>query len=765
MAFRVWKRMAVEIFRFRTDLTVAQQQTQETPVFVVKDPLTGRFFRLKEPEYFIARQLDGATSLEAIRHRVEEKYGAALSQEALKQFVERLSRLGLLAAGGVEARRNAAHGRVGGSLLYLRFKAFDPDRLLNRMKPRVRFFFTAYFLAFSAFAILCGLAITLLNGDQIARDFYSLWRFHVLVPAWFTVLFVTLLHEFAHGLACKHFGGEVHEMGFMLIYFQPAFYCNVSDAWLFPERSKRLWVTFAGAYFEIFLWALATFAWRLVEPGTWVSFVALVVMATSGIKTLFNLNPLIKLDGYYLLSDYLEIPNLRQRAFAYLRARIRKIRGSAVEDPVEVTARDRRVYLMYGLLAGIYSSWLLGYVLLAFGGYLIGRYQGLGLILFGGLLMLIFRNPLRRLLARTGTPWKMLPGRMGLMKRRLGVLGASAVLLAFIFLGRMELRVSGDFRVLPLHNADVRAEVEGIIEEIYVDEGDRVQRGDLIARLIDRDHRAELRKTDAEIDEKRAKLKMLKAGPRPEEIDVAKAAVAKFEEQLKYARSSLSRSQAAFERQLISRKELEEAEAQVAVREKEREEAQKKLKVLLAGSREEEIEATEAEIDRLKAHKRYFEKQLELLKVVSPISGVVTTPSLKLKEKIGQYVKKGDLISEVHELRTITAEIAVAEKDIADVRAGEKVVVKVRAYPQERFEGKVASIATTATAKNQGDSEGELWGADKVVMVTTQLDNRSLLLKPGMTGHAKIDCGERRIFDLVTGRLAKYIRVEFWSWW
>ena len=81
---------------------------------------------------------------------------------------------------------------------------------------------------------------------------------------------------------------------------------------LFPEKSRRLWVTFAGAYFEIFLWALATLAWRVTKPWTPLNHLALVVMATSGIKTLFNLNPLIKLDGYYLLSDWLEIPNLRQ---------------------------------------------------------------------------------------------------------------------------------------------------------------------------------------------------------------------------------------------------------------------------------------------------------------------------------------------------------------------------------------------------------------------------------------------------------------------
>src|SRR5438045_9659583 len=96
-------------------------------------------------------------------------------------------------------------------------------------------------------------------------------------------------------------------MGCALIFLQPAFYCNVSDGWLFPGKSKRLWVGFAGPYFELFLWSLAVLIWRATEPDTWINFVTLSVMATSGLKTLLNFSPLIKLDGYYLLSDYLEI--------------------------------------------------------------------------------------------------------------------------------------------------------------------------------------------------------------------------------------------------------------------------------------------------------------------------------------------------------------------------------------------------------------------------------------------------------------------------
>ena len=134
----------------------------------------------------------------------------------------------------------------------------------------------------------------------------------------------------------------------------------------------------------------------------------------------------------------------------------------------------------------------------------------------------------------------------------------------------------------------------------------------------------------------------------------------------------------------------------------------------------------------------------------------MTTP--KVKEKIGRRVKKGDLIAKVHALKTVTAEIAVPEKEIGEVKLGQKVVLKLRAYPERSFEGKVISIAPTAAQPDPLTRE-------KTILVTTQLDNADLLLKPELTGTAKIDCGDRRLGQIVTRRLARYIRVEFWSWW
>ena len=371
--------------KFRSDLDVRPQTSVGGTVTIIKDPISGQFFRLQEAERFITAQLDGATSLEAVQSRVQEKFGAAVRAEKLAGFIRTLGENGLLETAADERKqRRKRRSRIGGNLLYLRLRLFDPDRLLNALIQRGRFFFTPGFMLLSASLILAAIAISVLNWSDIVQEASRLYRFSTL-PFLIVVVFVVITaHEFAHGLTCKHFGGEVREMGFLLLCLQPAFYCDVSDAWLFREKSKRLWVAVAGPYFELFLWGLATVAWRLTDTETSISHVSLLVMATSGITTLLNLNPLIQLDGYYLLSDYLDIPNLRQRSFRYLGNFLRSLGGLAGRLP-EVSPRAKRIYLVYGLAAWVFSVGLLASITVAVGRHFMAQNQPVAFFAFTGL--------------------------------------------------------------------------------------------------------------------------------------------------------------------------------------------------------------------------------------------------------------------------------------------------------------------------------------------------------------------------------------------
>jgi multidrug resistance efflux pump len=239
----------------------------------------------------------------------------------------------------------------------------------------------------------------------------------------------------------------------------------------------------------------------------------------------------------------------------------------------------------------------------------------------------------------------------------------------------------------------------------------------------------------------------------------------------------LAMAKRVFDENLLSRKEYEDVAALESAARNDLAVAKDQLQLLVSGTRPEDIEATRAQIEQFKADQRHLGEQRRMLTVYSPSTGVVATPTLQLKQLTHQLVKKGELIAKVFDLRTVTAQIAVDEKDIADVRVNQKVVLRARAYPDEVFYGTVNFVSTSVLASTgSGGNSGEAAplpvapsssssGTKRTVLITTQIENHSLLLKPEMTGQAKILCGRRRALDLLTRRLAHTVKVEFWSWW
>jgi putative peptide zinc metalloprotease protein len=852
--------------KIRSDLTISRQETGDGEWFIVKDPLAGSFFRIREAEQFILQQLDGRTPLSAVRQRVEEKFDASLTDGTLNAFVRTLDQRGLLEAEKPMKRRKKDSRIVRGNLLYLRFKAVDPSRIFDFLGPRVQFFFTRQFVGLATVLILISAWTLLLNWTPLLRDISSLYRLTTIPLAVVTIFLVILAHECAHGLTCRHFGGEVREVGFLLIYFQPAFYCNVSDAWLFPEKSKRLWVGGAGPFFELFLLAISVLVWRTVDVQTWIGSIALIVIATSSVKTLINLNPMIKLDGYYLLADMLEIPNLRQRSFRYVGGLLKRVAGLNPAPTGELSRRERRIFFVYGVLASAGSFLVLAYVLATAGGYLIEGSRPAIALMSAVLLAAKVRRRLRRLFRNQGgvdsfddfddiegsesalvkttvaeevdfrRPSQPVPSppRHRSHRRRIFIpirwILALAVVTLVLAVGRLHLKISGPFTVLPAAHADIRAAVDGVVDRVLVREGDAVKAGDPIVQLSDGIPRAELKKVESDVDAKRARLRMLLAGSRPEEIELAKRSVdtssakhertsdlrgeaekarserilladteiKKAEERLVFAQrnsdmfnqlvarglGARSQQDAADEQLALRKRELDEAKSQKAVllaenladvrrdeavAEKEAKEAEGRLSLLVAGTRREEIEALEADIRRSEADRALLTEQIRGTQVLSPASGVIVTPSLVLKELDGQAVKKGDILAKVYDFRAVTALIDISEKEIADVRIGQQVELRARAHPALAFHGTVTSIASTAEGVSRSlissASTSTPPGSDKTVVVSTEIDNQDLLLKPEMTGQAKVLCGSMPIFNLVSRRIARTFRVEVWSWW
>ena len=203
---------------------------------------------------------------------VSDKFGAPVPVATIEAFLKSLEEKWLLDTPSVaEKLVNIESQKLkDGNLLYWKLASINPEKIFAWLLPRTRWAFTKAFHVFAALSIVAGSILNYLNWDEFTGSAAKLFNLHGLFFLWIVVFTVITMHEFSHGLTCCHFGGKVREVGFMLIYFQPAFFCNVSDAWLFPENSKRLWVSFAGAYFELeALYADELVTLKVRDTGRW----------------------------------------------------------------------------------------------------------------------------------------------------------------------------------------------------------------------------------------------------------------------------------------------------------------------------------------------------------------------------------------------------------------------------------------------------------------------------------------------------------------
>jgi putative peptide zinc metalloprotease protein len=339
--------------QLRQDLQQSRQLHQGKSYLVVKDPLTRRYFRFTETQAAILKLLAEPTDAETVAAIASETLGK-VTPATISAFFDSLESKDLLDTPQVRDRLGTSGSPKvkGSSILYKQVASFNPERIFDWLLPRTKWAFRPAFHVLGCFLILSGITIFVLNWEDLQRAAPNLLNVWTVLMVWPIVLAVSGYHEFSHGLTCRHFGGQVTEVGFMLIYFSPAFYCDVSDAWMFPKRSHRMFVTLAGGYSQLILWGLCTIVWWITEPGTVINQIMIVVVLFSGLQTIFNFNPLIKLDGYYMLSDYLEIPNLRSKAFSTLWNWITR-------NTKRRTFREDRSQLIYGACAFVFSFTLL----------------------------------------------------------------------------------------------------------------------------------------------------------------------------------------------------------------------------------------------------------------------------------------------------------------------------------------------------------------------------------------------------------------------
>jgi putative peptide zinc metalloprotease protein len=485
--------------KLRTDLVLVEQTYRGEQSFIIKDPESRKYFRFRPVEVRVMQGLDGEHTPDAVAAELRAS-GVPLSAAAVEKFAAKLTTMGLcertLSERSVllmerlraERRRRLGKGIFQGDLLRIRWSVGDPDELLNRWLPRLRFFFSRTFLTISVVLFALYFLVLALKWPEFSQALANLYTLKLgardLAVLWLTGTVIIVFHELGHGFTCKYFGGQVHEIGAMLIYFEPAFFCNVNDAWTFPELRARLWVTAAGSWIQLVLASLAAVVWWAAAPGTIVSEVAFAAVLIGGATTiLMNINPLIPLDGYYALSDYLEVPNLRQRASAHLSwlIKTRVFRLEAPQPPAD--EREQRIFLIYGALAASYVTLILAFCAVNTYGWLSRTLGALGTLVFAVSASIV----LRRQLSGWGHTTLMALRRQSapLHSRSLQwrLAGGAGTLVLLGFLIPWPITVSGPFTIAPAAGAALTAPDSGVVQRVNAREGTRVATGAPLLRI------------------------------------------------------------------------------------------------------------------------------------------------------------------------------------------------------------------------------------------------------------------------------------------
>jgi len=548
----------------RADLIIIKQFYEGRTFYVVKDPISLQYFRLTAEDYFLATLFDGQRTMEQARNAYVERFPHLRLDFSEEEINERVSRfandLGLLQFLSVQGSRlkprydamkqhkkhSGGFYKLVNNVFFARYSVFDPDRLFARMAKPLWWIWTRQSLWISIGLVVAAFFVVYQKYDATGAMMSRFFSLNNIALIWITTILIKSIHELGHGLTCKHYGGEVHEVGIMLLVFTPYFFVNVSDSWVLPDRNKRILISAAGIYVELVLASLATFLWAVVQPGALQQILWNIMVIASISTIIFNANPLMRFDGYYIMTDWIEVPNLSIKSRAFIGYQVKRlIFGNDYEDAsmARLPLPRRRFGLFYFYAV---ASYLYGYFVI----YKLTRYMGPHLAPFG------LQKFATWFSASALTAWVVMPF-WGFMKslqltredwrpggrlRRLGIVGGSALAIFAVlcFIPR-ELIIKRNVAVELAAPEVIRPDFQGFVEEIYVKEGDKVAPGGKLARLSNRDIDQDLVQATAQLAVAQAAVQRAIAEDKPAEQLEAQAIADRMKKRFADAKQSVAR--------------------------------------------------------------------------------------------------------------------------------------------------------------------------------------------------------------------------------
>lgn len=515
-----------------------QHRYRGTPWLIIADQQNENYFRCSAAAEHFLTLLDGSRSVEQALHETRQSQSSNLQQQDVILLMANLKSAGLLdddtapQGGNSKAQPKSGVNRWQNPFA-IKFPLFDPDRMLQQTAHWFGPLFSPFALVFWIGLVVAGLATAALNWQGLAE--HSAARFadpQNLLWYWLLYPLVKGLHELGHAYATRLWGGAVHEMGIMLLVLFPVPYVDSSAAHRFGSKNRRMVVCAAGIMVEVLLAAIALLVWANTDPGL-VRDLAFDIVVIGGVSTLlFNANPLLRFDGYYLLSELIEIPNLGTRSDQYLGYLFKHYLLDIPNQRSPVTAPGEIKWLIvYGICARIYRVFISLFIAL----WVAGKFLVVGVLLALWAVLGQIVYPLVRSI------YRLLP--LVLNANRMRRFTAVVAVFSIIFLSGLLLPVSYSTYTegvvsLP-ENAFIRAGADGLVTRVRVADGEPVEQGEMILQLENIELETRLASLVARLEEARARQQEVFLQDRSQ-ADALKAKVSAIEADIKDVKEQLA---------------------------------------------------------------------------------------------------------------------------------------------------------------------------------------------------------------------------------
>jgi putative peptide zinc metalloprotease protein len=485
--------------RIDPELIIREDATDGEPIVAVYQRSTANLMRLKPTQWQLARLFDGVRNYEEIATAFETETSIPISADEVRTFAENMDEGGFWYKNPQEkniamneklaAQRSRRASGSSFNVAHISFSAWDPDRYLTSLDQKIgKYVYNRWMALFAVVLFVFEAGVFIVKWHVIGPDLPVYYDFSKkslsdLVQFWWMLLFIGFIHESSHGLTCKHYGGEVHSMGLMFLYMTPAFYVDVTESWISASRLQRMATIIAGIWIEMMLSSIAVIVWINTQPGEWINdFCYKLILLTGIAVVVINLNPLIKLDGYYFFAEWVRVPDLKERSTSFL---VGWMQRHIFRLPVDVPVVSRRrvpLFVLYALASGAYSYLLLVLFIRFSYNVFYHWFAELALVPAAVLAFFIFRSRLRELRDFALGFFRTKAGEGAFRLTPLRAVLAAA-LLALFFVPIMRERLNAYFVIEPRDTHQVHAGVPGKLLAVYVKEGDAVSSGQVMARL------------------------------------------------------------------------------------------------------------------------------------------------------------------------------------------------------------------------------------------------------------------------------------------